>query len=221
MKRRLLLLAALGFMTPFSTRGAVPAVVSLAALVKVVGEAGDAISKITKGVRDLVVAGKDSYDYVSAERVRTRLLALSKNLQKLVAGSNAAFLDHLQHYIHSVKAYYEDRQDGDQTVADLRPNWEGVLRQAQANLTIVHAILVDLDATNSDFVLQPAYLGLQEVLYSRTSVLRELQGMPPPVSMDDVRQLDMLRLNYTRLRLRTMELIAALNAYLQQPKGAS
>lgn len=221
MKRRALLLSGLCLSAPVLSQVPLPTLAALGVLVKVIGEAGDALSKVTKGISDLVNAGNDSYNYLSAKRDRERLIKLSGNLQKLVAGSNAAFIDYLQLYISRLTRYYQDNESGAPSVSTMRPIWDGLLNQAHTNLEIVHAILTDLNAEKSDFVLKPAYLGLQEVLHSRTSVLLEMKSMPPPVSKEELRMLMVLRENYKKLRMRTFDLIGELNRYLEKSDDKS
>ena len=63
--------------------GAASRIAILTDLVNAIGAAGEAISKLTAGFRDLVVAGKDSYKYVAAARERDRLIDLSRSVVPL------------------------------------------------------------------------------------------------------------------------------------------
>ena len=98
MRRRLL--AVFAGLLPLATFGApVAGIVVLEALVKVLGDAGEALSKVAKGISDAVVSGVRTYDYVATRRVRTRLIDISSRLTGLIIERQSLVVTGIDEYI--------------------------------------------------------------------------------------------------------------------------
>jgi hypothetical protein len=48
--------------------------------VNVIGDAGDAIAKLTEGFKHLAITGIAGYDYIAARRERARLINISRHV---------------------------------------------------------------------------------------------------------------------------------------------
>ncbi|QBE65898.1 hypothetical protein [Pseudoduganella lutea] len=209
MRRRSFIVLGCVFMCPVAQ--AVAPVVTLAVLVKTLGEAGEAMSKVVKGMRDLVEAGTDSYGFVAAVRDRDRLKRLSVQFAGLTSDSNMMVLDSLTRYIAHV-----ERAPGGRSDAQAQLLWRKAVDNFRVVLQTVHGLLKDLNEEKSDLVLQPVFLSLNDILHSRSSMLAELEALPPPTSREDLRLLKEAREAYRVLSERTRELIAQLNAYISR-----
>jgi hypothetical protein len=207
-RRRLLQLLQLLPMlaTPLLRAQPVGAAATLAVVVKALGEAGEALSKITKGIRDAVEAGNDAYGHVAASRVRDRLVELSTRLVRLTNVGNIAVLDSLGEYIHLARSAPAS--------PELKLHWERAVSDMSEALAMVLAILKDVEGERSDFVLQSAYAELTGILHSRVRILSELKKVTPPVTSEAIAELVQIQEKYAELRGKTQELVQQLNAYI-------
>lgn len=172
--------------------------------VKAIGAAGEAISKLTEGFRTLVVAGNDSYKYVAAEREKSRLIDISRRTTELIARHNIAVIESIDQYIASPKRTQQD--------------WTRVVLNVEATLSAVQRLLLDVQGENGSFVLEPAYLTLNQVLSGRVRLLGQLAAMAPPESAEELALLAQANENYRVLVDRATEAVGQLNAYVKSAK---
>lgn len=173
----------------------------LTELVNAIGAAGEAISKLTVGFRDLVDAGKVTYRFIAAERERDHLIDLSRRAVNLISIQNKSFVENLDQYL----ARRHPAQD----------DWNNVVRNIGSTLAAVHALLTDVQAEDSSFVLEPAFLTLNQTLSSRVSLLQELARMSAPTSKEELSALRKASTQYKLLISNTKEAITQLNAYVK------
>ena len=184
--------------------GAASRIAILTDLVNAIGAAGEAISKLTAGFRDLVVAGKDSYKYVAAARERDRLIDLSRRTTNLIATQNIRVMENLDQYLAERNPTQYD--------------WAKVVRNIEATLGSVQALLADVQAEDGSFVLEPAFLTLNQTLSSRASLLRQLAAMPAPTSKEELSLLRQASAKYKLLIANAKEAVTQLNAYVKSTK---
>lgn len=173
-------------------------------LVNAIGAAGEAISKLTAGFRDLVVAGKDSYKHVAASRERDRLIDLSRRTTSLIATQNIRVVENLDQYLAERNPTQDD--------------WAKVVRNIEATLGSVQALLADVQAEDGSFVLEPAFLTLNQTLSSRVSLLTQLAAMPAPTSKKELSLLRQASAKYKLLIANAKEAVTQLNAYVKSTK---
>lgn len=173
-------------------------------LVKAIGAAGEAISKLTDGFKTLVVAGNDSYKYVAAERERSRLIDISRRTAQLIARQNVAVIESIDQYLASPRRTQQD--------------WTRVILNVEATLSAVQLLLKDVQEEDGSFVLEPAYLTLNQVLSGRVRLLGRLAAMPPPESSDELELLRQANEKYKVLVARAIEAVGQLNAYVKTKK---
>jgi len=184
--------------------GVAARVAILTDLVKAIGAAGDAISKLTAGFKELVIAGKDSYTYVAAARERDRLIDLSRRTTNLIATQNIQVVESLDQYL----AKRHPTQD----------NWAKVVRNIEATLGSVRELLADVQAVDGSFVLESAFLTLNQTLASRASLLSQLATMPAPTSKEELTLLRQANAKYKLLIEIAREAVTQLNAYIKSTK---
>lgn len=184
--------------------GAAARIAILTDLVNAIGAAGEAISKLTAGFKDLVVAGKDSYKYVAAARERDRLIDLSRRTTNLIATQNIRVVENLDQYL----VEHNPTQD----------DWEKVVRNIEATLGSVQALLADVQAEDGSFVLEPAFLTLNQTLSSRASLLTQLASMPAPTSKEELSLLRQASTKYKQLIANAKEAVTQLNTYIKSTK---
>ncbi|MBP6096015.1 MAG: hypothetical protein KBF58_13280 [Methyloversatilis sp.] len=172
--------------------------------VKAIGAAGDAISKLTEGFRTLVVAGKDSYKYVAAEREQSRLIDISRRTTELIAKHNIAVIESIDQYIAAPKRTQQD--------------WTRVVLNVEATLGAVQQLLMDVEREDGSFVLEPAYLTLNQVLSGRARLLGQLAAMPAPESAEELALLGQANEKYRVLVDRATAAVSQLNAYVKTGK---
>ncbi|MEF8722447.1 MAG: hypothetical protein V5B30_07580 [Candidatus Accumulibacter delftensis] len=184
--------------------GAAARIAILTDLVNAIGAAGEAISKLTAGFKDLVVAGKDSYNYVAATRERDRLLDLSRRTTNLIVTQNIQVVESLDQYLSERHPTKDD--------------WEKVIRNIEATLVSVRELVADVQAENGSFVLEPAFLTLNQTLSSRASLLSQLAAMRTPNSKEELSLLQQASANYKLLIANAREAVMQLNAYIKSAK---
>ena len=184
--------------------GAASRIAILTDLVNAIGAAGESISKLTAGFRDLVVAGKDSYKYVAAARERDRLIDLSRRTTNLIATQNIRVVENLDQYLAELSPTQDD--------------WAKVVRNIEATLGSVQALLTDVQAEDGSFVLEPAFLTLNQTLSSRASLLTQLAAMPAPTSKEELSLLRQASAKYKLLIANAKEAVTQLNAYVKSTK---
>lgn len=173
-------------------------------LVDAIGAAGEAISKITAGFKDLVIAGKDSYKYVAAERERSRLIDISRRTATLIASQNSSLVASLDEYIAKRVPGEED--------------WAQVSKNVGITLLAVQELLSDVQNEDGSFVLEPAFLTLNQTLSSRVSLLTRLTGMSAPRTKEERELLRRASANYKALIKNATDAVAQLNAYVKTTK---
>lgn len=176
----------------------------LTELLEAVKAAGEAIGSLTDGFRTLVVAGADSYDYVSAARERSRLVELGRNTAQLLGNQNYMVVESISSYL----------SDPDKTEAKWRP----IVANFEKTLVSVNTLLADVKQEKGDFVLEPAYVKLQEMLNGRVTLLTRLKAMDAPTTAEEIALLKEINARYMTLVASTRKALAELNAYLKDQK---
>ncbi|MEW5788217.1 MAG: hypothetical protein AB1899_10245 [Pseudomonadota bacterium] len=170
-------------------------------LVNAIGAAGEAISKLTAGIKDLVIAGNDSYNYVAASRERDRLIDISIRTQILIAQQNVAVENALNEYL--------TKSEPNQKA------WELVVDNILTTLYSVHLLLSDVQKENGAFVLEPAYPELNKTLAARSSLLEKLAKMPAPRTKKELDLLRQISNKYAVLINKAEEAVVQLNEYIK------
>ncbi len=186
---------------PGGVAGAAARLNVLRQVVDAVGAAGDAIGKLTDGVRKLLSAGTTGWDTLSARRTHQRLLDLSRLTSGLATEQTVEMMPGIQAYL----------------LEPTPSNWTRLQVQVDTVLARVTDLLGRLDHERSDLVLQPAYVQLQRAVTARRPVLAQLRGMPPPRSKAEMKELRRLLTRYQVLAERLDSARDELNAYLRQP----
>lgn len=180
-----------------------PTTLLIRGIVETVGAAGDAIGKITDGVRKLVIAGDTGWQAISARQTRASLVELSANLTGLAAINRAGTIPMLEAYIRQPSAQ----------------SWPLVTSQLGDVLSQVDSILNRLSKERSELVLQPAYAKLQNTLRARASLLAELQDSPAPLTKVELAELRTLLEKYRMLVAQIESARDELNEYVRGAKS--
>lgn len=170
-------------------------------LVNAIGAAGQAISKLTAGFKDLVVAGRDTYDYVSAKRERNRLIDISRRTTNLISTQNILVVGSLDEYLGM-----HEPNDMD---------WARVIQNVGTTLSSVRELLRDVQHEDGSFVLESAFGTLNETLSSRSALLSQLAAMPAPKSKDEIMLLQKASAKYKVLIANAKQAIGELNSYVK------
>jgi hypothetical protein len=207
MKRRtaLISLACLPFVAHAQPATAIAA---LEKLVSILGSAGEAISKFTKGITEAVKAGAAGYDYVAARRDRSNLIDISAKMTTLVTGGNMIVIDGIESYI----SFAQNSQNSDL----VRAEWQLVVVRVREALYLVKNLLDDVKETRSDFVAQDAYMELHHTLNQRGIALGMLSRLAAPSSPEELEVLTRANTNYKVLVAEAKEAIKQLNLYIRE-----
>lgn len=205
MKRRhcLVLLALLPGQV-FAQAGVTARLAVLRELLEAVKASGEAIGTLTEGFRTLVVAGADSYNYVSAARERSRLVELGRSTAMLLGNQNYMVVESISSYLATP----------DKTNA----KWQPIVGNFEKTLGAVNTLLDDVKKEKGDFVLEPAYVILQQTLNGRVTLLSQLKAMDAPTSPEELALLKQIHERYTQLITQTRSALAELNTYLKDQK---
>jgi len=173
-------------------------------VIEMVAACGDAIAKITDGIKHAVETGVAGYDYVAARREHKRLRDLSAGATYLSRTWQALTVADIDEYLAKPKP----------TEAD----W-GTIRVVIVNIaTGVQGILGDVRRERSDFVLEETYSKITETLHGRILLLDELLRIPQPKTKKEKEALKMINTEYKRLLNEFQKAIQQLNLYLKQKK---
>jgi hypothetical protein len=169
-----------------------------------VGAAGDAIAKLTDGIKHLVVTGTEGYDYVAARRDYNHLKELSVK-------STDTFLTQGQVVVRGLDNYLSLQNPTPQ-------DWYEFTDELDFVLIKVQMLLNDVRAERSDFVLEEAYKKLGASLGMRSAILSRFSELPPPVTPEEKAALRSLGKEYRRLLANFEEAITQLNLYLKSQR---
>jgi hypothetical protein len=201
MNRRFLLLTL--FTLPISVAAqstAAARIAILTDLVNAIAAAGKAISALTDGVKDVVVASSSAYDYIAAKRELNRLNDIVRRTGNLIASQNSLV-------VKSLDDYLEKKQP---TEAD----WETIAGNIGKTLTTVYELSSDIEQENGSFVNQDASLALKEAFAARVSILNRLSTMRPPFSSQERVALRQISKEYKVLIANARAAIKQLNTFI-------
>lgn len=171
-------------------------------VIEALGAAGDAIVKLTDGIKHLVSTGNDGYEYVSAKREHARLKDLSARLSQLSSYQNVRVVENIDEYL--------------QTKNPSPLDWHAVQDGISQAITEVYSILKDVREERSDFVLEEAYFSLSVTINSRAALLSQLQSIPQPKSTEELKGLSEVNDKYKILIKNLNAATKALNEYLKK-----
>ena len=200
MRRRIFVMA-LAWVWPQVQAVGSERLVVLNQLLATVSAAAQAMSQLAKGLKDWLILGQATYSVFSAERERSRLIAISKGMTALVVSQNAGLIQTLDQYL-GAKAPTEN-------------DWARVLTQVEATLVAVQVLLKDLQAENGPVVFEPVFLTLNQTLSSRTALLDTLLDMPVPHDAPERQVLHKVSRAYKVLIANARQALYELNRYVK------
>lgn len=174
-------------------------VAAIKELAETVGAVGEALSKLTDGVKNLVVTGASGWDSVSARKTHSRLVALSADLTSLSVSQRITTLAALESFVDKPTS----------------ATWQTFLTASDTVLLQANSLLEKLRQERSDFVLESSYQRLQQALGARVDLLSRLKTVKEPTAPAELAEVRSLLKAYRKL---VVELEAAkdeLNAYLK------
>jgi hypothetical protein len=140
-------------------------------IISAIGDAGEAISKLTAGVKDMLVAGTEGFDFVSARRDKGRLKdILSRNYVSMTVKQS--------YVVQSLDEYLQKPNPSDE-------DWDEVAQKIKSTLKTLNEIFSDVKSENSNFVLDKSFKDLVTSLANRTSTLNKLSEISPPFSANE------------------------------------
>lgn len=211
MKRRnmVLLLSSLPFVAQAQP---VVAALTLEAFVKILGDAGSALSTFTKGLKDAVIAGKDSLKYIEVEKERARLITISKAMTQLITTKQQTVIGSIDEYLRVVESTPSMPSSEKQMI------WYSIVDAIELTLKAVHELLTNVRAENGNLVLEPAYLNISKSLEYRAAALSKLKSMPAPTAAADIKLLRQANENYRELLSNAEKALVELNNYARTTK---
>ncbi|MGF6633498.1 hypothetical protein [Paraburkholderia sp. MM6662-R1] len=183
-------------------------------LVDAVGAAGDAISKVTDGVAHMISTGVKGYDAARARIVYAKLLKASAQYEDLMAFQTPMTLD-LRNLAESAEHGAGERLD-EKKLAD---RWNLVAADASQILLQVSELLDEIRRDRSDFVLEPAYAKIRQLLSARVSLLEQLVSMGPPTSPEEATLVRNVEIRYDMLIYELALARDGMNTYLKSLKA--
>jgi hypothetical protein len=206
MLRRPTLIALLGFpqLVRAQVIGLAARIGVLTELVKAIGAAGDAMTKLVAGFTSVAVAGNDAYNHVAAARERDQLVEISRQTALLIGSQNAMVVASIDEYLQSAR--HTQRE------------WINVVENIDATLSKVSDLLADVRQNRSDFVLEPAFEELTSALMGRVSLLTRLRSLSAPSTPEELQLLGQASEKYKRLIAAANEALSGLNAYIKAHK---
>lgn len=188
--------------------GAASSVVLLKELADRVGAAADALTKIVDSLTHLVTTGAQGYNAVHANLVYDKLRNTSALASSLVS-SQLILAKNLGEYAESAAG-------ADQASREVA--WAALVKRVQDVLTQVLAILNRVREDRSDFVLEPAYAKLSDVLQARVSLLQRIQSMPAPSTPEELQSVREIANRYNDLIAQLQLARDEMNVYVKSIK---
>ena len=145
-------------------------------LVETIGAAGDALKKVTAGFKELVVTGVQGYDGVQARLLHQKLVDISKDTADLLV-AQSSLPPTLGHYAGRAETMRPEQRAS---------AWRNIVNQLRNILVVVDGLLNRVKQDRSDFVLEPAYLKLQQALAARSALLSQLIAIEAPASTEEL-----------------------------------
>jgi hypothetical protein len=169
-----------------------------------IGEAGEAISKLVDGLRQVVTTGYEGYDFVKAKRVRSRLLDISR--RNIVSISSKQ-----QVVVTSLDEYLEMKNPSD-------ADWIKVSNKISDTLANLKTILNDIQEENSELVTDASFPTLNSSITMRGATLLKLSEITPPITNDERALLMKISAKYKILLIDAKKASDEFNAYLIKSK---
>jgi hypothetical protein len=180
--------------TPISAKVAV-----LNDVAQALGSLGDAIVKITDGVKHLIETSSEGVDVILAENTKSRLKDLSARSTQFSVKQNIVVTQSIDDYL----------------IHPTPMGWHDVTNSLSEVLTNGKSLLDDWHEERSDFILEDAYATISATLSSRLNLLQKLVELPPPTTPDELTALSKINVQYKRLIEIFRNAIKELNAYLK------
>jgi len=180
-------------------------------LVEAVGAGGDAIAKVTDGIKHLVATGVEGYDAARARRTYAKMLRLSARLVRLIDDKKAL--------VRRLNAFVRDAPL--LTGAEYQERWKKLVlfslkpakKRLDAELTVLYSL-------SDEFVLDPAYVSLVHLLDFPGRALEPIQGMyAAPSTAEELKVIGELADVYARLIVEFERAREEMSAYLKSLKS--
>lgn len=171
-------------------------------IIAAVGATGDAMVKLTNGMKHVIATGAEGYASLSARRERDRLVDLSARATNLASTKNVAVVSAIDEYLERKQPTLED--------------WESVKLHLRYVLGDIGTLLNDFREERSDLVLEPIYSEIISSFNSRVTILNRLSQLPPPTTKSERDALFEINRQYKRLIAESQENINQLNTYISK-----
>jgi hypothetical protein len=191
-------LIAYPFVNTRSETGTLDALTKLTSLLE---KAGDIVANLANGIENANASGLRIYDTYQARKSFDRLRDLHVSLVHLTPAQQTLVLDPLDQYLQ------DPTPDPTQ--------WPAIQANLDAVIVSVADIETSLAGEESNFVLQPEYAQLVQVVHSRTALLQELKTISAPQTDAELDQLAKLAERYRQLVTELQTLNKALANYLE------
>lgn len=171
-------------------------------IAEALGSAGDAISRITDGVKHLVESGDSAYGIVQARVTYNKLKKISRMSSELRMSQNVSVLNSIDAFLQSPS----------------HERWRAVTTTLDETIIKVNSILKDVRLDNSDFILEKAYRDLAGTLQTRSAMITSLRHVQMPTTPEEFAALREVNYNYKMLMIQLDKAIDDLNIYLKNHK---
>jgi hypothetical protein len=178
----------------------------LTEIVNAIGAAGEAIAKLANGISAAVAKGAEGVDAIVARLDRSDMRALLARTAGLEGEQRTLVIVALEEYVGARRA----GRPGD---------WAGTQKNMSDVLTTVDALIPDVKSIRNDFVNEPAYAQLIQVLTGRRSVLMQLMELSEPQSEEELKLVERAAEKYGELHRELARLNAAIREYNKGKRG--
>lgn len=210
--------AAIGFIfSSFILNTPVKADVSLIDLKNLgqaIDEAAGAISKIGDGISHLIALGDKGYNVVEARITHNRLVNIDAKLFYII-GYNERIISSLREYAEESRRHLNGSDRTYELEEELQHDWPLVLTNLRDILDQTRDLLERVRVERSDFVLEPAYGEMLSALSTKVGLLDKLIREGPPISKEQVDELDIVCDKLEKLREATAGATAQMSAYIK------
>ena len=206
MKRRFFLFAAIGL--PFAAHSQpAAALAGLQILIKILGEAGQALADFSKGIKDATRNGLEVISLVSVERELKRIRKISKGLAIVIESRQVPIVSSIDEYLRLA------RKSPKPSESVMQEQWQGLEIKMRQVLAEVQALIQEVEAENGDLIFEGTYSNLTRSLQHRSQALRVFASIPVPVKSEELEALEIANDAYKQLLKNAREALNDLNKY--------
>lgn len=191
-------------------------------LVDILKISGEAIANIGDGVAHVAKLAESGYNTVKAKQDQERLKDIYTRLGEVSTISNDIVIGDLDRYVSMYDRYKELTRGLPYSSLPsismsrmMEKSWRQTTRNISQTLPKIRALLDDVKAERSDFIIEQPYLELLGTLSSRENILQSIADLPQPQTDEEIELIRQAAAEYRILKENLRRTLDAISEYLK------